>query len=148
MSLNLSVGITLIALIGVGITTTLYYDYEKDLTLEQLAQQQIEFVIDQYELNPDAPLSKLNLGVNPYVFVLDHETKLIIAHPNSTNIGDVAFLYGNSVESESLIMETIDMSGSMWVHYDWINQESNTIQQKTSFLQFHDGLIFGSGFFK
>jgi len=108
-------------------------------------------LIEQYE--KDVDFDALQLGFNflaqypRYGFVIDMDTKIIVAHPNEELIGQDSFALKNSVESEKQIISTLNNDGKIWVHYDFENPETEELESKTSLFQVHDGYIFGSGFY-
>ncbi len=81
-----------------------------------------------------------------YGFVIDENSE-IVAHFNPIRVGLESYAMANSAESKQQIFSTLDKEGQIWIHYSFINPESDKLEPKTSLLKMHDGLIFGSGFY-
>ncbi len=120
----------------------------------EIAKKLVNIVIELYEKsNKDISLldNKLDFIVDSqykrYVFVIDADTKKIVAHPNVDLIGENSFSLMNSSESEESILENLENNDGYWIYYDFVNPKTEKIEPKTSWFKLHDGLIFGSGFY-
>jgi len=120
----------------------------------KLSQTLVDEVIKKYD-NEGRDLSalgnflefKINSTSERYVFVIDYDTKKIVAHPNTELLGEDSFALINASESEESILENLKNSDGHWVYYNFINPETGNEEPKTSWFKLHDGLIFGSGFY-
>ncbi|MEE9339546.1 MAG: cache domain-containing protein [Methylococcaceae bacterium] len=120
----------------------------------KLAQTLVEEVIKKYD-NEEKELSALenflefniNSTEKRYAFVIDYDTKKIVAHPNTELLGQDSFALINASESEESILENLKNNDGHWVYYDFTNPETGNEEPKTSWFKLHDGLIFGSGFY-
>ena len=112
-----------------------------DVTSEAYLQNNLEYVNDKFL---DYPLTN---GDTRYSFVLDPETKTVVAHPNAERIGLPSIILNNSIENSTLVLEKLQEKGDAWVHYNMIDPQTNQLEFKLSWLEFHDDLIFGSGFY-
>ncbi len=169
MLVSRNVGITIIVCaISIGITAYVIgdiLDYPGSKTTEdpgllvetknhKIAKQLVNIVIELYEKsNKDLSLldNKLDFNVDSqykrYAFVIDADTKKIIAHPNIDLLGQDSFALMNSTESDESILENLKNNDGYWIHYDFVNPNTGKIEPKTSWFKLHDGLIFGSGFY-
>ena len=120
----------------------------------KLSQTLVDEVIKKYD-NEGKDLSalenflefKINSTSERYVFVIDYDTKKIVAHPNSELLGEDSFALINASESEESILENLKNNEGHWVYYNFENPETGNLEPKTSWFKLHDGLIFGSGFY-
>jgi len=120
----------------------------------KLAQTLVEEVIKKYD-NEEKELSALenflefniNSTEKRYAFVIDYDTKKIVAHPNTELLGQDSFALINASESEESILENLKNNDGHWVYYDFTNPETGNEEPKTSWFKLHDGLIFASGFY-
>ncbi len=121
----------------------------------KLAQTLVDEVIKKYD-NEEKELSALenflefniNSTEKRYAFVIDYDTKKIVAHPNTELLGQDSFALINASESEESILENLKNNDGHWVYYNFVNPETGNEEPKTSWFKLHDGLIFGSGFYK
>jgi len=120
----------------------------------KMAKEIVTIVIGSYEKsNKDISAldEHLDFNVNSqykrYAFVIDADTKKIVAHPNAELIGEGSFALINSSESVESILENLENNDGHWIYYDFVNPNTNEIEPKTSWFKLHDGLIFGSGFY-
>ena len=51
-------------------------------------------------------------------------------------------------ESQEQIIETLKSDKEVWVHYEFMNPETDKKEPKTSLFKMYDNLIFGSGFYE
>lgn len=169
MLVSRNIGITLIVCaITVGITAYVImdiWDYPDSKTTEdpgllvetknhKMAKQLVSIVIGLYDKSNNdlsALDEKLDFNVDSkykrYAFVIDADTKKIVAHPNADLIGQDSFALINSTESEESILENLKNNDGHWIYYDFENPNTGEIEPKTSWFKIHDGLIFGSGFY-
>ncbi len=145
--------------IGTLVAVAVVENYSKDTVViaetitedHKRAQIVVKDLIEQYEEGVD--FDALELGFNflgkypAYGFVIDMDTKTIVAHPNEELIGQDSFALINSVESYEQIISTLNNDGKIWIHYDFENPEDGKIEPKTSLFELHDEYIFGSGFY-
>lgn len=118
----------------------------------KLSQTLVNEVIKKYDKGDLSALEnflefKINSISERYVFVIDYDTKKIVAHPNTELLGQDSFALINASESEESILENLKNKEGHWVYYDFINPETGNEEPKTSWFKLHDGLIFGSGFY-
>ena len=82
-----------------------------------------------------------------YVFIVDAETGLTIAHPDPIFIG---YNTRESVDAtgyaHGIEIMSADEDGK-WVEYVWIHPETNELRQKHTWAIRRDGLIFASGWY-
>lgn len=154
-------------IIATAISVSVIYNFDKSIPkpLEdpgllvesydsKLSQTLVNEVIKKYdkEGNDLSSLDNfLEFNINSiskrYVFVIDFDTKKIVAHPNTELLGEDSFALINASESEESILENLKNSDGHWVYYNFINPETGNLEPKTSWFKLHDGLIFGSGFY-
>ena len=83
-----------------------------------------------------------------YVFIVDAETGLTIAHPDPIFIG---YNTRESVDAtgyaHGIEIMSADENGK-WVTYAWIHPETNELHEKHTWAILHDGLIFASGWYE
>ena len=126
---------------------------EKSTVNHKMIIKVVDIMIENYD-NGGKELSALDkklgfkitgLGLR-YGFVIDENSE-IVAHFNPIRVGLESYAMANSAESKQQIFSTLDKEGQIWIHYSFINPESDKLEPKTSLLKMHDGLIFGSGFY-
>ena len=85
----------------------------------------------------------------PYLFVLDYETMDILAHGfDSESVGASSIpTIETGKKSIDMIKEELDSEGSTWMMYTAENPANGKGQVKKSYIELHDGHIFGSGFY-
>lgn len=82
-----------------------------------------------------------------YGFVLDSDNYDIVAHFNPDLVGENIFELTQFKESREQIIKTLKSDKEVWVHYEFVNPETNNKEPKTSLFKMYDNLIFGSGFY-
>ena len=83
-----------------------------------------------------------------YVFIIDHQSGLTIAHHNPVFVGrdpslrvdSTGYFYGDDMLSAT--------ESGRWVDYVLVNPESGEERQKHTWMVRHDGLLFGSGWYE
>ncbi len=115
-------------------------------TPSEQAQLRVNEILRISTFYPDLPVNEIDVGSNPYVFVVDVETKEILAHGYQSRVGQVTDAFNTAEESYDEIFSGLEENGYFWMHYEWEHPETKEIKQKTSWLKLHDGKIFGSGF--
>ncbi len=114
------------------------------------AIQITDYVIGQYDIDGQVSFDRLLLqdkGEYLYGFVIDAKG-IIIGHPNSEHRGDVASIVIDDILTKDDILEMLESDDSTkWIDYQWENQLTGKMDNKTSFVKSHSGLIFGSGYY-
>ena len=82
-----------------------------------------------------------------YGFVIDSNNYDIVAHFNPALVGENIFELVEFKESQAQIIETLKSDKQVWVHYEFVNPETDNKEPKTSLFKMYDNLIFGSGFY-
>ena len=108
-----------------------------------------------YDIDPDNTFDTINtmgdVGVAHYPFVLDLETRTVVAHSVlPSRVGVLAFILlpgGFATNPADEIIERLVTTGSTWEDYVFLNPVTGDDQLKRSWLSLHDGYIFGSGFY-
>lgn len=110
--------------------------------------------IAAYESDGDASLEAMTAGSSaydvsdPYPFVVDSETMIIVAHGFiPERVGMVAEPFLTSGVTFDELRSELESEGSLWLMYTFIDPESSHNATKKAYLELHDGLIFGSGFY-
>ncbi|MDE0265480.1 MAG: ABC transporter substrate-binding protein [Thaumarchaeota archaeon] len=110
--------------------------------------------IAAYESDGDASLDAMTAGSSaydvsdPYPFVVDSETMIIVAHGFiPERVGMVAEPFLTSGVTFDELRSELESEGSLWLMYTFIDPESSHNATKKAYLELHDGLIFGSGFY-
>ncbi len=114
----------------------------------------IDIMIKNYDIG-DKELSSLDrkLGFQiqdygiRYGFVIDSNNYDIVAHFNPDLVGENIFELVKFEESQEQIIETLKSDKEVWVHYEFLNPETDKKESKTSLFKMYDNLIFGSGFY-
>lgn len=112
-----------------------------DVTSEAYLQNDLEFVNEKFL---DYHLTNNDMR---YSFVVDPATKKIVAHPNVERMGQQSLILNNSIENSTQVLDELERKGNAWVHYNMIDPQTNQLEFKMSWLELHDDLIFGSGFY-
>ena len=122
------------------------------VSAESRVQDIVDYMILQYSQNPSATLDRINSFMSPspnYPFVLDPETKTIVAHgQRADRVGNTSVVLTNS----SVPFETLDSmeegaANGVWSTYTFYNPATDTEDSKVSWIVKHDGLLFGSGYY-
>ena len=118
---------------------------------EPEVQRIVEQTIRMYESDKDSAFANINLlSENPvahYPFVLDPDTKTIVAHgafPDRVGSVSVALTKAN-IPFEKILSGLED--GPIWTEYVFVNPITQTDEHKISIFVMHDGYIFGSGYY-
>ena len=96
--------------------------------------------------NPKGPFRKGEL----YVFVYDLEGK-VLAHGGDVRRVGSNQLNGKDPDGKSYVKERIELAkakGKGWQDYKFMNPVDNKIEAKTSYIELHEGMIFGCGVYK
>ena len=85
-----------------------------------------------------------------YPFVINGTTHRIVAHGAIPEFVDECCSEANQ-ETGDLplddVIEEIREDGATWVAYEATNPDTGTVQEKRTWLSWHDGFIFGSGYY-
>lgn len=150
--------VAIVAVIGVGAisfailesSTSSLDDILKNPSKSERAMQITDYVIAQYDADGQESFDRLLLqdkGEYLYGFVIDGRG-IIIGHPNAEHLGEVSVVVTNGILSEDDIVELLESDGSSkWIEYQWENQLTGKVDEKTSFVKSHSGLLFGSGYY-
>lgn len=114
------------------------------------SQSVVEEMIRLYHLNPlttfDHISSFKSTSVH-YPFVLDPETKAVVAHgANPARIGATSVVLTNSsVPYDTL--RSLEEGEGVWTEYTFDNPATGMEQSKISWIKMYDGYLFGSGYY-
>lgn len=107
-----------------------------------------------YESEGEASLDAMTAGSStydgsgPYPFAVDFETMVIVAHGfMPERVGMIAEPFLTSGMTFDEIRAELESEGSLWLMYTFVDPESSHDATKKAYLELHDGLIFGSGFY-
>ena len=110
--------------------------------------------IAAYESDGEASLEAMTAGssaydsADPYPFVVDFETMIIVAHGfMPERVGMLADPFLTSGMTFDELRSELESEGSLWLMYTFIDPESSQDATKKAYVELHDGLIFGSGFY-
>ncbi len=113
----------------------------------------VEDTIRMYESDKDnafASIGTLSENVDPhYPFVVDPNTGNIVAHGAFPgNVGTASVILGGYADrpSEDILSDLKD-GGGTWVEYQYRIPGTDFEEKKRSYLQMHDGYVFGSGYY-
>lgn len=116
----------------------------------ELSQIVVDEMIRQYHLNPITAfdtISGFESTSEHYPFVLDPETKKVVAHgANSARIGDISVVLTNSSVPYDTLANLEDGEG-VWTEYTFENPATGMEQDKRSWIKMYDGYLFGSGYY-
>ena len=87
-----------------------------------------------------------DIGIR-YAFILDANTWDVVAHFNPELVEKNLFDLVSPTETKEQIENALKTDGEIWIHYEFINPETDNIEPKTSLLMMHDEYVFGSGFY-
>lgn len=113
----------------------------------------VEETINRYNLDKEDTFDSINkIATNPvshYPFVLDPETKKILAHgADQDRIGIPSLILGDYADIPYYkIITKLQNNEDVWVDYVFIDPSTSNDELKRSWLVLHDGYIFGSGFY-
>jgi cytochrome c len=85
-----------------------------------------------------------------YVFVYDLEGK-VLAHGGDVRRVGSNQLNGKDPDGRFYVKERIELAktkGKGWQDYKFMNPVDNKIEAKTSYIELHEGMIFGCGVYK
>ncbi len=109
--------------------------------------------IDTYESYPNTwadiitPSRQLTTDAL-YPFVIDRDTWVRLADGVvPTRVNQPETILDTAAVSVDYVLSELDAKGSLWVTYIFHNPATDVEQLKRSFLQLHDGLVFGSGYY-
>ena len=95
-------------------------------------------------ITPDQPVTTDAL----YPFVIDADTWTRLADGVVPDrVGQPETILDTSTRSVDDVLAELDEKGSLWVTYIFHNPATGIEQLKRSYLQLHDGLVFGSGYY-
>ena len=113
----------------------------------------VEDTIKMYESDRDnafANIDALSENIDPhYPFVVDPGTGNIVAHGAfPENVGTASVILGGYADRlpEDILADLKDGSGT-WAEYLYRIPGTDFEEKKRSYLQMHDGYIFGSGYY-
>ncbi len=85
-----------------------------------------------------------------YVFVYDLEGK-VLAHGGDVRRVGSNQLNGKDPDGKFYVKERIELAkskGKGWQDYKFMNPQTSKVEEKTSYIELHDGMIFGCGVYK
>lgn len=85
-----------------------------------------------------------------YVFVYDLEGK-VLAHGGDVRRVGTNQINGKDPDGKFYVKERIELAktkGKGWQDYKFMNPVDNKIEAKTSYIELHEGMIFGCGTYK
>ncbi|HJV21174.1 MAG TPA: cache domain-containing protein [Holophagaceae bacterium] len=85
-----------------------------------------------------------------YVFVYDLEGK-VLAHGGDVRRVGSNQLSGKDPAGKFYVKERIELAktkGKGWQDYKFMNPLTSKVEEKTSYIELHDGMIFGCGVYK
>lgn len=114
----------------------------------------VKSTIETYKSDKESAFFKINSqadeGLNPhYPFIIDPNTKTILANGGfPTIIGNISLFFSDHANksAEEIISELNDGNG-VWVEYVYNVPGTDFEEKKRSYLELHDGYIFGSGYY-
>ena len=114
----------------------------------------VKSTIETYKSDKESAFFKINSqsdkGLNPhYPFVIDPDTKTIVANGGfPTIIGNISLFFSDHANksAEEITSELNDGNG-VWVEYVYNVPGTDFEEKKRSYLEQHDGYIFGSGYY-
>lgn len=96
--------------------------------------------------NPKGAFKKGEL----YVFVYDLEGKVLAHGGDVRRVGTNQF-NGKDPDGKFYVKERIELAktkGKGWQDYKFLNPVDGKVEAKTSYIELHDGMIFGCGVYK
>ncbi|HJV21180.1 MAG TPA: cache domain-containing protein [Holophagaceae bacterium] len=85
-----------------------------------------------------------------YVFVYDLEGK-VLAHGGDVRRVGSNQLNGKDPDGKFYVKDRIELAkakGKGWQDYKFTNPQTSKVEQKTSYIELHEGMIFGCGVYK
>lgn len=104
----------------------------------------------------DAALKEISNGKGQfrkgelYVFVYDLEGK-VLAHGGDVRRVGTLQIQGKDPDGRFYVKERIELAktkGKGWQDYKFLNPVDGKVEAKTSYIELHDGMIFGCGVYK
>lgn len=121
------------------------------------AEEKVRFIvkntIHQYNSDKTGTLEGVTgTSLDPhYPFIVDAATKRIVSHgADPDRVGEISRFFDEGFTSKSFdeIMAEMEANGGAWVDYKYPFPGSSIDVEKRSWLELHDGYIFGSGFYQ
>lgn len=116
----------------------------------ELSQIVVDEMIRQYQQLNNATfdtISGFESTSEHYPFVLDPETKEVVAHgANPARIGDISVVLTNSSVPYETLANLKEGEG-MWTEYTFDNPATGMEQDKRSWIKMYGGYLFGSGYY-
>lgn len=116
-------------------------------------QQVVAATIRMYDSGTSNEFASINalssIPVLHYPFVLDPETRSIVAHgSNPSIIGNPSAVFGEfATNPPEEIIAQLKAGDGVWTDYVFLNPITGEDQLKRSWLVLHDGYIFGAGYY-
>ncbi len=117
-------------------------------------QRVVEETIRMYDADKENAFAEItSLADNPvvhYPFVLDPDTKTVVAHgaiPARAGTPSQIILDGYADKPYDIILEELQNNDGTWVDYVFLDPTTNEDGLKRSWFVLHDGYIFGAGFY-
>lgn len=85
-----------------------------------------------------------------YVFVYDLEGK-VLAHGGDVRRVGSNQLNGKDPDGKFYVKDRIELAktkGKGWQDYKFMNPQTSKVEEKTSYIELHEGMIFGCGVYK
>ena len=120
------------------------------------AEEKVKIIVDnliqRYEAEGEAVFESITgTTLDPhYPFVFDTATRTVVASgANPDRIGELPFFYQDytTPPADELLAE-MEANEGAWAEYVFPFPNSDLAVEKRSWLQLHDGYVFGSGFYK
>ena len=110
--------------------------------------------VEAYESDGEGALDAITVSAeaydaeSPYVFVIDYDTLIILAHGfNATLVGTMSSALDDGEKTYDEIKAELGEDGETWVMYPFTNPATGEMQTKKSYLALHGNHIFASGFY-
>ncbi len=85
-----------------------------------------------------------------YVFVYDLEGKVLAHGGDVRRVGSNQF-NGKDPDGKFYVKDRIELAktkGKGWQDYKFMNPQTSKVEEKTSYIELHEGMIFGCGVYK
>ena len=85
-----------------------------------------------------------------YVFVYDLEGKVLAHGGDVRRVGSIQ-LNGKDPDGKFYVKDRIELAkakGKGWQDYKFMNPQTSKVEEKTSYIELHEGMIFGCGVYK